>query len=322
MTMAAFPEGAGHSARSLLEGAVDPRLTPAGCDIEHWLHAAPQGHLLGLTRGHSPGLAVPPHMLEPGPLRQASLVEFAFRATTEEATARNLSHLVLTAPTRETMDFFATQLIDEARHADVFRWHLIERGILRERLDVALAEIVGAKRQTIIRPLQDFALDLLRHPDRGFIGGVVFLTIIGEGALAPAAEMSERKWRVLDPPASEIAHGANLDEIRHLGVGTAIVRQYVRQHPDERDELLDLIGRGMKLWEQLPLFELFVEREQLFQEGMAKHRHLLDDYELVLGRPLADTTVEERIMLQLSWSAEMKRERLAQMGLGEEGSPR
>jgi hypothetical protein len=302
--------------RSLLDGALDPALTPEACDLEHWLHAT-QRALVGLTRGHARDAVVPRHMLEPSPLREASLREFAFRATTEELTARNLSHLVLAAPDRACMDFFATQLLDEARHADVFRWHLVELGVPRASLDAAMQEIVGERRRTILSPLEAFALDLVGGPRPDFIGGVIFLTVIGEGALAPAAEMSERKWQRLDPPAAEIARGANLDEIRHLGVGTAVVRRYVLEHPHERDRLTALVEQGVRLWERLPVLDLLVEREVLFQQGMARHLPLLDGYELVPGRPLADTTVEERIALQSTWSMQMKRERLAVMGLGE-----
>ncbi|HEU5321359.1 MAG TPA: hypothetical protein VFX28_11175, partial [Methylomirabilota bacterium] len=60
---------------TLVAGAVDARLTPEVCDIEHWLHAAPQGSLRGLTRGHRRHTQVPPRMLAPGPLREACLQE-------------------------------------------------------------------------------------------------------------------------------------------------------------------------------------------------------------------------------------------------------
>jgi hypothetical protein len=48
---------------------------------------------------------------------------------------------------------------------------------------------------------------------------------------------------------------------------------------------------------------------------MEAYKHLIADYQLVPGRPLADTTVEERIMLQAGWSVEMKESRLTWMGL-------
>jgi len=314
MTFAMVKQPAMGDTPSLIDGTAEAGMEPETCDLEFWLQAT-QSSLRGLVRGHTPGLAVPGHMLAPGPLREASLQEFAFRATTEQMTARNLSHLVRTAPDQATMDFFATQLIDEARHADVFRWHLVEMGIPRDQLEARMAEIVGAKRDTILRPLEKFALDLIAGPDADFIGGVIFLTVIGEGALAPAAEMSERKWRVFDPAASQIAQGANLDEVRHLGVGAEVVRAHVARRPEERERLFALIQRGLKLWQGLPILPLLVEREMLFQAGMGQHRDLLGDYELVPGRRLADTTVEERIGLQAHWSDEMRGRRLVRMGL-------
>ncbi len=299
---------------SLIDGAAQAGMTPEVCDLEFWFKST-RDSLNGTVRGHAPGLAVPRHMLEPGPLRDACLKEFAFRATTEQMTARHLSHLVRLAPDQVTMDFFATQLVDEARHADVFRTHLVDVGIPRDSLQEHMAQIVGTKRDTILRPLEEFALDLIAGDDGDFIGGVIFLTVIGEGALAPAAEMSERKWYLLDPPASQVAHGTNVDEVRHLGVGAEVVRAHVERHPDERGRLLELIGRGLKLWQELPILPLLIEREALFQAGMAPLRHLLGDYELVPGRRLADTTVEERIGLQGHWSDEMRGQRLEHMGL-------
>ena len=313
MTLAMLKPTEAGAVPGLIDSA-ETGLTPEHCDLDFWLRST-QRTLTGLVHGHEPGLRVPPHMLADGPLREACLKEFAFRATTEQMTARNLSHLVRLAPDQATMDFFATQLIDETRHADVFRWHLVELGIPKAELEARMAEIVGHRRHTVLRPLEEFALELIDSPRGDFIGGVIFLTVIGEGALAPAAEMSERKWRLLDPPASRIAQGANLDEVRHLGVGAETVRAHVHRHPDEAPRLLALIQRGLALWQELPIADLLIEREMFFQAGLEQHRQLLGDYELVPGRPLADTTIEERIGLQARWSDDMRGRRLVHMGL-------
>jgi hypothetical protein len=304
-----------HDGPDLVGDDFDPTLTVEACDIEAWLHTVAQGALLGMVRGHRPDLEVPARMLETGPLREACLQEFAFRAVTAQLTARNLSHLVLRAPAQPLMDFFATHLLDEARHADVFRWHLVELGTQRRELDATIAALVGDKRQSVLEPLQAFATEAMAGADGDFMLGVVFVTVIAEGAMIPAAEMSERKWRLLDPPGSDVSRGANLDEIRHWGVGTSVVREYAREHPDERARLLAFIERGLALWEQLPVIEILIERERLFQEGLEQHRYAVGNYELVPGRPLAATTIEERVLLQVGWTAAMQRRRLALMGL-------
>jgi hypothetical protein len=153
--------------------------------------------------------------------------------------------------------------------------------------------------------------------DEDFIGGVVMMTIILEGALAPAAELSERKWRPLDPAAAEIDKGAGIDEIRHLTVGAAIARQHLIDHPEDRERVVAMIGRGMRMWEELPVHEMVLSREIRFQEGMLEHADVVGDYEIWPGKRLIDSTPDERQAAAEGWSDEMKRKRLKYMGLEE-----
>jgi hypothetical protein len=306
--------GPGQRVPDLIQSATQLRLDPGACDIEYWLHAVAQGTLLGQVHGHSPAARVPAYLLRPGPLRSAILEEFAFRTISEEMGTRAITHLVRTAPTRATMDFYATQLLDEARHAAVFRRHLVDLGVAEEGLAAFLDEATGDKRDAVLRPLEHFALETAGGRE-DFIAGVVMLTVIVEGVLAPASEMSERKWRLLDPPAAEAAHGANLDEVRHLCVGSAVVRDHLEEHPQERDRILGLVAEGLGLWKRLPIQDVILRREMLFQEGLAETAEVLGDYELVPGRRLVDTGIEERLGLQMAWSQEMQAARLGYMGL-------
>ncbi|MCW2637643.1 MAG: hypothetical protein JWQ99_4010, partial [Blastococcus sp.] len=216
-------------APGLLEGAMSLELslelTPQTCTVEYWLGAVAQGTLRGLVhRGHRPETPVPAWMREPGPLRDALVEEFAFRSIAEEKATRALSYLVLHAPDVDTMEFFATQLIDEARHSSVFRGHLLELGVPEEELAATIERVAGSDRDAVLVPLEEFGLKLGRD-DADFIGGVIVLTVLVEGVLAPAAELSERKWRLLDPAAAEIERAAGVDEIRHLTVGSSVVKQ-------------------------------------------------------------------------------------------------
>ena len=165
-------------------------------------------------------------------------------------------------------------------------------------------------------PLEEFALPLLRD-QRDFIAGVVILTILVEGVLAPAAELSERKWRLLNPAAAQIERGANIDEIRHLTVGSAVVSQYLIDHPEEKPRLLDIIMRGRKLWTQLPTMEVILRREMFFQEGLLQQADTVGDYEIWEGKRLIDSTPEERLVAANTWSMEMQNSRLEYMGLAE-----
>jgi hypothetical protein len=299
----------------LLDGAMSLDLTPQTCDLEYWLGAVAQGTLRGLVNGgHRAEVATPAWMCEPGPLRQALIEEFAFRSIAEEKATRALSYLVLHAPDIDTMEFFATQLIDEARHSSVFRGHLLELGVAQDELHATIEQVAGEDREKILVPLENFGLPLGRDGD--FIGGVCVLTVLVEGVLAPAAELSELKWRLLDPAAAEIERAAGIDEIRHLTVGSAVIKQYLQANPGELLRLKDLIERGRALWGGLPVLDMILRREKLFQEGMQQLAHIIGDYELAPGKRLIDSTPDERLIMAATWSIQMQDSRLSAMGLG------
>lgn len=301
-------------APSLVEGAMNLELTAADCDLKYWLRAVPQGTLRGQVLGHAPDVRPLDVTREPGPLNEALTQELAFRSIAEEKATRAISHLVALAPSLDTMEFYATQLLDEARHSMVFRNHLTALGV--EDLGESVERLAAADRDAVLVPLEELGLEILR--DQGdFIGGVIVLTILVEGVLAPAAELSERKWRVFDPAAADIERGAGIDEIRHLTVGSSVAREHLLAHPEDRPRLLELIGRGRSLWAELPVADMVLRREALFQEGLEKHADLAGDYEIWPGRRLVDTTVEERVRAALEWSETMQVRRLEYMGLGD-----
>jgi hypothetical protein len=300
------------TAPNILDGAMDLQLTAAQCGLRYWLTAM-QGAVRGRPDGHDPNLPVPEHMRS-GPLFDAIAQEYAFRSLAEEKATRGLAYLVPLAPDNDTMEFYATQVLDECRHAMVFRNHLVTLGVPQNRLTAAVAEFAGTYVDSVLRPLEDRALAVMRD-DRDFIGGVVMMTIILEGALAPAAELSERKWRPLDPAAAEIDRGAGIDEVRHLTVGADIARQYLAEHPRDRDRVSELIADGMAMWERLPTHDMVHRRELLFQEGMERHADVVGDYEIWPGRRLIDTTPVERQDAADRWSQEIQVKRLAYIGL-------
>jgi hypothetical protein len=301
------------TAPNLLDGAALSNLTPEHCGVEYWLEAGLET-VRGQVHGHLSDATVPAYLLKEGPLRSAILEEYAFRTVSETMGTRAITHLVRTAPTDATMDFYATQLLDEARHAAVFRQHLVDLGIPAGEVGAFIDKLVGDKRDSVLVPLEKFCLDTAGGRD-DFIAGVLMLTVIVEGVLAPASEMSERKWRLLDPPAAQTARGANIDEVRHLCVGSAVIREHLQNNPADLPRLLGLLGKGMELWQTLPIRDVILRREVFFQQGMAEHAELLKDYEIVPGRRLLDTGIEERLKLQMEWSHHMQMSRLAYMGL-------
>jgi hypothetical protein len=311
-----FKEASWDAAPGLTEGALNIDLSAERCNLDYWIRAAAQGTWQGLVNGHRPGAETPPYMREPGPLRDAMIEEKGFRSIGEELATRALSYLVVHAPDVATMEFYVTQAVDEARHASVFRGHLYEIGVPPDELPKVLASYVGDQVEAVLKPLERWILNVVR--DRAdFIGGVAIFTILVEGVLAPAAEISERKWRLVDPAAAQIAHGANIDEIRHLTVGASIVREHLLRHPADKPRLLELIRAGREEWDRLPTEAIVLHREELFQQGLADLRPRLGDYELVPGRRLVDTTPDERLEIAETLSETMQDGRLRYMGLEE-----
>lgn len=294
----------------LLEGALSLEMTPAQANLRYWLREGTREPI----DGHGPDAVVPDFMREPGPLHDAITQEYAFRAVAEDKAARALSYLVPLAPDTDTMEFYATQVLDEARHAMMFRNHLVTLGVPAQRLGPAIDSFAGNEIRSILGPLEEFGLEIMR--DRAdFLGGVVVMTIILEGALAPAAELSERKWRPLNPAAADIDRSAGVDEIRHLTVGAAVARRYLLDHPERAGDVRALIRHGMRLWADLPVHDMVLRRETLFQRGLERHADVVGGYEIWPGRRLIDTTPAERLDTAEGWSNEMKASRLAYIGL-------
>src|SRR6185369_8027667 len=134
---------------------------PEDCHLDYWLRDVAQGTLAGLVDGHLPSARTPEHMKRPGPLRDALINELAFRAIGEEKATRALCHVVAAAPDIATMEFFATQVIDEARHARVFRGHLVELGVPERELFATMESISGDDSRMVLEPLEEFALPMM-----------------------------------------------------------------------------------------------------------------------------------------------------------------
>lgn len=303
------------TAPGLMEGAMTLTLTPEHCDLAYWLEHVAQGTIADRARtGHTEAEATPEHMRRPGPLRDSLILELACRSVAEERATRVLAQYVAEAPDVTGFEFYATQLLDEARHAMVFRKHLLELGVPAERLAEVVARESADYTREIVDPILDFALQAVRD-EHDFVGGVAVFTIVIEGVLAPAAELSERKWNVLDPAAGAIARGASIDEIRHLAVGSSIVRDHLIAHPEYRPRLMDILTRGRALWDTIPDREYVLHREELFQMGLESHAELVEGYEAWPGRLLAETSPEERYDLAEAWTDEMAKARMAYMGV-------
>ncbi|WP_457030204.1 VlmB-like protein [Kitasatospora sp. P5_F3] len=315
MTNTVAHEAGWDTAPGLLDGAKHLTLGPEQCNLAYWFTEVAQGTLRdrGET-GHHKDAGVPDFLKQPGPLRDALVLEFGYRGLSEEIATRLLAHYVAIAPGIPELEFYATQLIDEARHARVFRNHLVELGLPAATLVKDIDEMAADYRRRVLQPVEDFTLEIVRD-QADFMGGVAVFAIVIEGVLAPAAELSERKWTPLSPATGEISRGTAIDEIRHLTVASTILKDHLAAHPEYRPRLLEILRAGVKLWDEVPDKEFVIHREQLFQQGMAEHADKIGDYEIWPGVRMLDTTPEQRYDMAEQWTDEMAAERMAYMGL-------
>ncbi|MFF9899284.1 VlmB-like protein [Streptomyces longispororuber] len=312
---AVAPEADFDAAPGMLEGAMELTIGPKECNLAYWITQVAQGTLRerGVS-GHHADAEVPAFLTAPGPLREALVLEFGLRGLSEEIATRLLAPYVAIAPGVLEMEFYATQLLDEARHARVFRNHLVELGMDEETLLRDIEEMAVDFRREVLDPVIDFTLDIVQK-QRDFYGGVAVFAIVIEGVLAPAAELSERKWTPLSPATGEISRGTSIDEMRHLTVANTILRDHVRANPGYRPRLLKILRSGVELWDSIDDRKFVLHREELFQQGMHAHADRIGDYEIWPGTRLLDTTPAQRYAMAEQWTEKMATARLEEMGL-------
>ena len=311
-----YEEANWEKAPDLTTAAKSLELEVDKCSLEYWIKAAAQGTWNGLVNGHKPEAEIPQYMLDETPLRHALLEEFAGRSVSETIATKALSYLIINAPDVPSMEFYVTQVVDEARHASVFRGHLYELGISPADLPAIIDRYAHDQVNKVLLPLEEWALKVMRD-DADFVGGVIIVTVLVEGILAPSAELSHKKWKLINPAAAQIEHGANIDEIRHLIVGANIVKRHLQQNPGEKQRILDMIVEGRQLWHDLPTDEIIFKREELFQDGLSLVKDRIQGYELTEGLLLSESTSEQRLELANQMTMDMQDSRLRYMGLEE-----
>ncbi|GHE94798.1 hypothetical protein GCM10018785_70300 [Streptomyces longispororuber] len=312
---AVAPEADFDAAPGMLEGAMELTIGPKECNLAYWITQVAQGTLRerGVS-GHHDDAEVPAFLTAPGPLREALVLEFGLRGLSEEIATRLLAPYVAIAPGVLEMEFYATQLLDEARHARVFRNHLVELGMDEKTLLSDIDAMAVDFRREVLEPVIDFTLDIVEK-QRDFYGGVAVFAIVIEGVLAPAAELSERKWTPLSPATGEISRGTSIDEMRHLTVANTILRDHVRDNPAYKPRLLEILRAGVELWDSIDDRKFVLHREELFQQGMHEQADLIGDYEIWPGTRLLDTTPAQRYAMAEQWTEKMATARLQEMGL-------
>ena len=181
--------------------------------------------------------------------RRAALWNYALFFHGEDSVADNLSPYIDAAPREEQKYFLTTQQVDEARHAVFFARFMRDVAntggeTLAETLERTRPELTWGFRKTFDR-LDRMADELRADRSKPKLAAAVTLYhVVIEAALAqPGQHFIEDFWQGngLMPGFQEGMENVARDEQRHIGFGVKLLADLVREDPECRYAVADLL---------------------------------------------------------------------------------
>jgi hypothetical protein len=142
--------------------------------------------------------------------------------------------------------FLATQVIDEARHVEVFTHRL--RMLGKEDLDATMRKYVNPRMFKFHDHMRSRVIDT-----RDFVGGVIGQNLALEGLALGFFEFNAALLQDVDPGTSHVLKTVLLDERRHVGFGLMRLRSLLEHQPDKRAYVEDTVGELSN--EMMAIFE-------------------------------------------------------------------
>ena len=147
----------------------------------------------------------------------------------ETAALEGASGLVRLAPNHHAKVFMATQVVDEARHLEVF---------LRRLKDLGVVDTDEEIRRRASPALRDFKTSLLALVDGGEWDAAVF----AQNVILESMEFTvfQSHAENADPVTAEVLQGVISDERRHLGFGENDLGRRMAADPSRRPRLQEV----------------------------------------------------------------------------------
>ena len=172
----------------------------------------------------------------------------------EDSVTDNLSPYIDAAPREEQKYFLATQQVDEARHSIFFARFLREVvGVgdsLRGTLEDSLPELTWGFRQVFLK-LDEVADELRRDKSLpNLAASVCMYHIIIEATIAQSAQHFINDYlveRQVMPGFRAGIENVTFDEQRHIGFGVKCISDLVKEDPDCRYAIADLLREVIPL---------------------------------------------------------------------------
>lgn len=207
---------------------------PPDLGIQGWLESCAQGYLAGTKGGRPPDASPPRELLENEVLRAESIRYTVQLLVAERCALAAAAGLINAAPWESCKRYLATQVLDEARHVEVFTERLYELGVEPGELDDKIHEYAHPD----LLGLSELVLERVHRGD--VLAGLVGQGIVLDEIAAATYEMLEQSVAVLDPAFSHAIGGILRDERRHTDVAERLIRELLTTHPEKKVELAKL----------------------------------------------------------------------------------
>jgi hypothetical protein len=221
--------------------------------------------------------------------RRAALWNYSLFMHGEDSVADNLSPYIDAAPREEQKYFLATQQVDEVRHAvffSRFMREVVEDGSesIAESLERSRRELTWGFRELFA--LLDRTADGLRR-DRSLpnlAAAITLYHIVVEAAVAQTGQHFIASYLERDelmPGFREGIENVAADEQRHIGFGVKMLSDLVREDPECKDAVADILREAVRYavalfvppnWD-LSYIECFGSTlENLYEQGLGSLR--------------------------------------------------
>jgi hypothetical protein len=273
--------------------------------VQRWMERTPWRNLKGTRFGRDPDETAPhPSVIEDPLLRQVCLIDMATFITAERVSVKAVSGMINIAPDDASRGFLCTQVIDEARHYEVFCRRMADYG-------VTPAERTQYESRVLTPSLSAFYSLIEEQVDKGdFVASTLAQNVTMEGLAYPLYRYEIKYWQRFDPGLSKIITGAFADESNHVAFGEAVVRDQLHGMGSvARNKAIKLLKDLQSL--MCAAFEDAIKH----QAAANNHLSLVGDLEIFPGHLLRDTDEEAQTRLLLQEIKAEQGKRLSNLGI-------
>jgi len=212
------------------------------------------------SSGSAPALIVENEVLREESIRYTVQLLVAERCSRAAAAG-----LLNAMPSESGKQRLAVQVIDEARHVEVFTNRILRLGVSEQELDDTILRFAHPD----LLGIADVILEQVREGDH--IVGVVAQNIIFDEALSTVYRMLESTTSQIDPAFSCELRSIIEDESKHIGFGESELRELIVRHPEKKVEIArvyrEIGGLLLKTLEEALLDNPMVEEFRRLRAG-------------------------------------------------------